>query len=240
MDPLRGGARGCILAGMNNLDIFIYAVIAIFLISRLWSVLGQKDDGDPNQSQRPNPFERAPEKEQDDENVVVLEGRARPAMVTALNASGHAPDSLAGSIDRMKAADPSFDEKGFLEGAKIAFRQIVEAFAKGDLSPVLWLLGPNVRHPFEGVINDRKAKGQRLLNKIDRIDAADIIEAKLQDNVALLTIEFVSRQSHILLEKDENELGKSWPRAEETRDVWTFRRDLKSDNPNWLLVETRA
>jgi predicted lipid-binding transport protein (Tim44 family) len=225
---------------MNNLDILIYAAIAAFLLFRLWSVLGQKTEDETKDNPRPNPFERTPEKDTDEENVVVLEGRARPAQPSALTGAGHAPASLAGTIDQMKQVDPAFNEKQFMEGAKAAFRQIVECFASGDLTKVVWLLGPNVRLPFEKIIAQRQAAGEKLLNKIDRIDAADIIGAKLVDNVATLVVEYVSHQSHIVLAAGESEYGKTWPRPEETRDVWTFRRDLKSADPNWLLVETHA
>ncbi len=226
---------------MNHFDIIIYAAIAAFLFFRLWTVLGQKDGDDAARPERPNPFERAPEKEKDDENVVVLEGQAKPVpMPNVLTAKGNAPTSLAGTMDQIKTIDASFDEKSFMDGAKIAFRQIVECFAAGDLSKVDWLLGPNVKAPFEADIAARKARGEKRLVKIDRLDAADIIEAKIIDNIATLTVEYISNQSHIVMAQGETEYGKPWPRAEETRDVWSFRRDLTSPDPNWLLVETRS
>ena len=237
MDPLPWRAAGCIFGPMNNFDILIYAALAAFLVFRLWSVLGQRGEDDPA---RPNPFERTQEKEQDEENVVVLEGRPRVVQTEALTLEGHAPASLAGTLDQMRSLDPSFDEKKFMDGAKLAFKQIVESFAAGDMSSVAWLLGPDVRKTFDQAMADRKAKRQVWLNKIERLAAADIVAAKIIETKASLTIEFVSHQSHMILEEGETEYGKVWPRAEETRDLWTFHRDLKSEDPNWLLVETRS
>jgi len=37
-------------------------------------------------------------------------------------------------LSKIKALDPTFDEKQFLQGARAAFTTIIEDFAKGDLS----------------------------------------------------------------------------------------------------------
>lgn len=71
---------------------------------------------------------------------------------------GHAPASLAGTLDQMRTMDPSFDEKKFMDGAKLAFKQIVDSFAAGDMSAVAWLLGPDVRKTFDQAMAERKAR----------------------------------------------------------------------------------
>jgi predicted lipid-binding transport protein (Tim44 family) len=221
-------------------DILIYAAIASFLAYKLWSVLGQRNEGEEDDPSRPNPFVRPSSKADDEENVMVLEGRARPVVSSALTAAGHAPASLAGALDDIKAADPAFSEKKFIEGAKAAFTGIVEAFAKGELEPVLWLLGPAVSQPFQEAIDERANKGQTLENKIDRIVACDIIEASLKESVATLVVEFVSYQVNLLRSGAGEVIDGNANKAEEIRDVWVFQRDMRSTNPNWQLVETRS
>ena len=226
---------------MQILDVLIYAAVAAFLAYRLWSVLGQRDDGEDAPS-RPNPFGPAESSGNgtDEENVLVLENKARSAAPSALTSAGHAPASLAGALDQMRVLDPSFEEKKFLEGAKFAFKKIVSAYAQGDLSPVAWLLGPKVLHPFELAIKDRAEKGQTLENTVDRIVAADIVEAHTEGNEAILAVEFVTHQVNILKAADGTILDGTQGKAEEVRDTWVFCRDLTSSNPNWQLVETRS
>ncbi|MGE4351325.1 MAG: Tim44/TimA family putative adaptor protein [Bdellovibrionales bacterium] len=225
---------------MQIFDILIYAAIAAFLFYKLWSVLGQKNEGDGEEGARPNPFSTHESQNNDEENVMVLEGRSRPSMPSALTPYGHAPLSLAGELDSLKTVDPSFNEKKFMEGARIAFGQIVTAFAGGDLSSVDWLLGPAVKNPFEKVISGRKEKGETLENRIDQIVAADIVAAKMEGSVATLTVEFVSYQVNVIKDKAGQIVEGNPHKAEEIRDTWVFRRDMKSDNPNWQLIETHA
>lgn len=233
-----GHARGY-SAPMNMTDIIIYAAVAVFLAFRLWSVLGRREEGEEEKPPRANPF-ALPEKDNDEDDVVVIEGRAKPAGPSVLTPFGHAPDSLAGALDQIKQADPSFDEKKFIEGAKIAFASIVTTFAAGDLSPVARFLGPSVRGPFEQAIAARRAAGQTLENRVDRIAAMDIIAAKITDRTAQLTVDIVSYQVNILRDAAGQIMDGAPGQAEEVRDVWLFSRALDSADPNWQLVETRS
>jgi len=226
---------------MQVLDIMIYAAIAAFLAYRLWSVLGQREEGDDTSS-RPNPFGPAEKpREEEQEKVLILENKGAAApVVSALTSAGHAPTSLAGALDKIKETDTSFEEKKFLEGAKFAFQKIVTAFAAGDLEPVGWLLGPNVRDPFEQAIKVRKERGQTLENKIERIVAVDIVGARTEGSFAVVSVEFVTHQVNLLKDSEGRLLDGELHKAEEVRDTWTFRRDMGSSNPNWQLVETGA
>jgi predicted lipid-binding transport protein (Tim44 family) len=222
---------------MGTWDIIIYAAIAAFLFYRLWSVLGQRDDGTPSEP-RQNPFASKEEPKDDEENVMVLEGRARPISPAML--SSHAPTSLAGSLDQIRVADPAFNEKQFIEGAKTAFQRIVGSFAVGDLSPVVRFLGPSVREPFEMALRRRKETGQAVEGRIEKIIAADIVAARAEGAKARLTVEFVSHQVNITRDAQGNILEGTPGRSEEVRDVWVFERDVSSPDPNWTLIETHA
>jgi len=226
---------------MENFDIFIYAVISIFLISRLWAVLGHRDEDEGDDTSRPNPFGMKEKPPTDEEDVVVIEGRARVAgQPSVMTPDGYAPNSLAGSIEQVQKIDPTFNEKKFLDGAKMAFEKIVTAFASDDMSSVAWLLGPAVRQPFEKAIAARQAAGQKLDNRIERLAAADIVSAKVEESLATLAVEFVSHQVNLLRDATGQILDGQENRAEEVRDVWVFRRDLRASDPNWQLIETRS
>lgn len=225
---------------MENFDIFIYAALTIFLISRLWAVLGKRDEDDADRPSRPNPFQSPDKQPGDEEDVMILEGRARPVEPSALTPQGHAPASLAGALDQLRALDPAFDEKKFLDGAKIAFEKIVTCFAEGDMMPVAWLLDPSVRKPFDRAIGARKAAGQKLENKIERMAAADIVAAKTEGTSGTLSVEFVSHQVNILRDASGKIIDGREGQAEEVRDLWVFRRDMRATDPNWQLIETRS
>ena len=223
---------------MDNFDILIYAAIAAFLFFRFWSVLGQRDEDQPSLPEKQNPFAPKEDRSTDEENVMVLEGRARSLHSEALTEEGHARTSLAGILDQVKTQDPSFEEKGFIDGAKNAFTEIIKAFAQGDLTKVKRFLGPDVLGPFQEAIKAREAAGKKLENKLERIVAADIIAARCEETEAVLTVEFVSHQMNHFSDQDSAEKAKA--KAEEVRDRWIFKRDLKDEDPNWQLIETQS
>ena len=224
---------------METLDIIIYAAIAAFLASRLWSVLGQRDE-DEQEPQRRNPFQPKENGKEEEKKVIVIEAHTRPSLPLGFTSKGHAPTSLVGALEKIREADESFNEKQFLKGARQAFTKIVSSFASGDLSEVKRFLGPAVKNPFDKAIAARKEAGQVLENKIERIVAADIISAEQSESLATLAVEFISHQVNLLKSADGNVINGEINKAEEVRDVWVFQRDMKSSNPNLQLIETRS
>lgn len=222
---------------MDYLDILVFAAMAVFVLARLWSVLGRRDD---NETQRQNPFAAPLSHAQDEEDVVVMPEGARAQEGRALLTHKVAPTSLAGVLDQIKTLDPTFDEKQFIQGAKAAFTRILEGFAKGDLSSIAKWLAPTVLDSFQGAITARREAGQTLESRLDRIAEADISAARLEDSKAFLTVDFTSHQINVTRNAQGNVIDGKPDHAEEIRDVWIFSRDIKSNDPNWLLVETRS
>ncbi|MDD5585823.1 MAG: Tim44/TimA family putative adaptor protein [Alphaproteobacteria bacterium] len=222
---------------MNNLDIILLAAIAAFILGRLWLVLGRRNDDEP---ERPNPFAASLPGEKDEEDVMVLPKSVPGTEPPVITPEGHAVASLAGALDLIRETDPAFDEKTFLQGAKTAFTIIVETFAKGDLSPVSAWLAPSVRESFEKAVAARKEAGETLEAHIERIADADIARARLEDSRAFLTVDFTSHQTNVVRNAAGQIVLGAPGQTEEIRDTWTFARDLKSDDPNWQLVETQA
>lgn len=218
--------------GSVFVEIVIFAMIAAFLVYRLRSVLGRRTG---EERQRPNPY--SPRTGAPD-NVVPLPGRDRPAPAP-VTAPGE-PLSLAASIDQIGAADPSFDEKQFLQGARAAFPMIVEAFARGDTATLRPLLADDVYDNFARAIRARQSAGETLETHVVRVVDADVAEARMDGRTALLTVRLVSEQTNVLRDRDGAVVDGD-PNAPETvEDVWTFARNTRSSDPNWSLVETRT
>ena len=225
-------------------DIIIYAVVAFLLIAKLWSVLGQKNEGDPDNTNRPNPFAAPSPRKQavDDEDAPLQKTTAgitaeeHPPMLRAIAA----PTSLAGGLEQIRLFDPVFNEKTFLQGARSAFTMIVGEFAAGDLSRSAAFLGPNVRPRFEAAIKARHDAGQTMQGKINRIREAETVRAGVDNTTASITVRFVSEQENILRDAQGVIIDGVPGTPEEITDIWTFARDVKSSDPNWILVETKS
>ncbi|WP_376959782.1 Tim44/TimA family putative adaptor protein [Azospirillum sp. A26] len=225
--------------GFVFIEIVIFAMIAAFLVYRLRSVLGRRTG---EERQRSNPFTSAPGAAKPD-NVVPLPERNRTRPDVAPGADVVASDeplSLAASIDQIRAADPTFDEKHFLEGSKAAFAMIVDAFARGDTATLRPLLADDVYDSFAQVIRDRQAAGEQHEARIEQVREAEVVEAKLDaGRTARVTVRLVSDQVNVVRDRNGAIVDGDPKALVENTDVWTFARNLRSRDPNWALVEVR-
>ncbi len=220
-----------------SLDIIIYALVAVVLLVRLWSIFGRRNN---DEQQRPNPFVM-PAPPQDGSKTSLPAGApGMPELPVLLQPFRSAPSSLAGGVEQIKELDPSFDEKTFLQGARTAFTTIVEDFAKGDMNRITRLLGPNVLPHFQKAIEVRRQAGQTMESKVDRIRDADLTSASTDGSRAILTVRFVSEQQNALRDAGGKVIGGEAGKIEEITDLWTFTRDTNSGDPNWILTETRS
>lgn len=236
-------ARCVMVRVMTYFDIVFFAIVAVVLILRLRAVLGRRNEDEPR---LPNPFGLPGMGKDDDEDFVA---GAKPEQPAAAAIEHHhaplplpilAPDSLAGGIEQVRRLDPAFDEKKFMSGARAAFTMIVAAFAKGDLAVLRNLLGPDVYAAFAKAVETRQQAEQRLETTILEIRDVDLSRVKLTGDVARLTVRFMSKQNNATYDKDGNLVDGNPHGREEIEDIWTFARNLKQQDPNWLLVETQA
>ena len=220
---------------MEIIDILIFAVIAVFLIYRLRSVLGRRTGDEDG---RANPYAgrgqpRIEESDDGGDNVVTLPGRPRPQVDDIPPVEG------ASGLTQIRIADPGFDDREFLRGARMAFGMIVEAFASADSDALRPLLGEELFADFDGAIRERLAAEETLETRVERIESAEITEVRVADGAALITVKFVSTQVNLTRDAQGTLIDGSVEPGEAT-DLWTFARPIDTTDPNWLLVETRV
>ena len=77
-----------------------------------------------------------------------------------------------------------------------------------------------------------------LDNRLVAIDQAVISEAQAERGAAILTVRFEADIAAITRNAEGQVVAGSLSDAVQTRDLWTFRRQIGSRDPNWLLIET--
>ena len=147
-------------------------------------------------------------------------------------------EPAAPGIRAIVSADPAFDVARFLEGAQAAYRMILEAFWKGERDELRHLVGGDVLGMFEEAIAEREAAGHRLDNRLVAIERAVIQDARLVRGVAEIDVRFDADIAAVTRNAEGEVVAGSMSDAVQTRDRWTFRRDIQSRDPNWLLIET--
>jgi predicted lipid-binding transport protein (Tim44 family) len=210
--------------------IVILALVALFVGLRLYSVLGERT----GHEQQPilKPVDR-------EAQVEARVSQPSPPAATPADAGDMAFVPTAGpGVRAILAADPSFDVARFLEGAKAAYRLILESFWKGDLQALRSHVDDHVYETFASAVEQRDKDGLKLDNRLVAIDQAVISEALVEKSVAILTVRFEADIAAVTRNSDGQVVAGSMSDAVQTRDLWTFRRDTSSRDPNWLLIET--
>lgn len=216
--------------GFQIFDIVLFAVLALLLVFKLASVLGRRGEDEGRQT---DPFRISDRETVSDDNVVEMPERDGPSPEELA-----AMEPLEAGMALIKVADPSFRDREFIKGARMAFEAVLEAFAKGDAKTLKSLLDNTVYENFAGAIREREKAGHQLETTIVGIDESEIVMAEMNENLASITVKFVTEQVNDL--KDANgEIVEGDPASVvRVTDVWTFSRNTKHPDPNWLLVAT--
>lgn len=209
--------------------IVILALVALFIGLRLYSVLGERTGHEQPILKPAEPDARVETRS--------APPQAQPA--APLDAAGMAFLPTAGpGVRAILAADSTFDVARFLDGAKAAYRMILEAFWSGDLEAVRSHVDAHVYDTFAAAVAERQAQGLTLANRLVAVEQAVIAEAELKRSVAEVMVRFEADIAAVTKNAEGVVVAGSLSDAVQTRDRWTFRRDLASKDPNWLLIET--
>lgn len=209
--------------------VVLLALVAGFLALRLYAVLGKRTGHE-------QPLPRTAE-----------EGAlAAPPQRPTLDIPSERRDSASPVVDAaaesgiraITSAEPGFSAEQFVDGARAAYKMVLEAFWRGDEEELAWLVDEDVRTAFGGAIAARKEAGHVLDNRLVGIERAVIAAATLEGRNARITVKFDADIAAVTRDAEGNVVAGSMTDAVETHDIWTFARTLKGDDPNWKLVET--
>jgi predicted lipid-binding transport protein (Tim44 family) len=192
------------------LEIVVLAFVAAFVLFRLYTTLGRRTGAE--RPPQPAPAQGELPRE-----------RVGPALGPQAGPTGPGGDSVMAII----RADPNFDVEHFLVGARAAYELIVGAFAKGDRDALRGLLIPRVYDSYVAAIAEREAKGAAGPELV-RLRAAEITDAALEGDMARVTVKF------------EAELAEGAHGVRDARERWTFERNVRAADPNWLLARVTA
>ena len=209
---------------MPFIDILIFAVIAVLLVLRLRSVLGQRTG-----------YEEPQDKQ------------AKESFADKLNApipftkAADRSEKISGSgLDVLRRVDRQFNEDEFIQGATAAFNMILTAFADGDQAQLKRLLSYELLQSFMQTIHDRTAAKETLEITVNDIREVSILKCELVDSVASITVDFHTTQTRIARDEHGDIMDDSDTEPREFIDIWTFERDLTLADPNWKLAETES
>jgi predicted lipid-binding transport protein (Tim44 family) len=227
----------------------IFLALAVFIFLRLRSVLGQRTGRErpPYDPYSARDVVRSPPTDK----VVTLPPRSaeapssRPAETAPTSAErwkdvAQTGSTVAAGLDAIVGADPSFDAKHFIAGARAAYEMIVTAFAGGDRRQLRNLLSREVFDGFDAAITERERRSETAETRFVSIDGSTITTAELRNHTAQITVRFVSKLVSATRDRAGAVIDGNADKVTDVTDVWTFARDISSRDPNWKVVATEA
>lgn len=211
------------LNGAMDPTLIIFIALSAFIAYRLFSVLGARTGEERQRDieglQRAKPSAETPASEEDAPSTKPL-------------------PPVSAAAEPLRTADPAFDERAFLDGARGAYELIVEAFASGDLKSIRRFLSPSVFEAFRAAVAARETSGLRTDLKFVGVDHAKIASARVEGGALIALTDFTSNQVRATYDRNGVMVEGDASRIELVKDRWTFSRAINANDPNWTLIAT--
>jgi len=203
-------------------EVILYAALATIVCVVLYSVLGKSVGQGPESGV--DPLKMFQDKPKTD----------TPNPQPVFNDRG-----IAG-LGAIAKADPSFNERQFIDGAKGAYSMILEAFADGDRDELSSLLTKDVYNVYDEAISEREVKNLTQVTDLGRLISAEVIAADKTGKTAKLSVKFESELTSALVDAEGKTVQGDLDILSKVSEVWTFERKIGASDPNWRLSDVAA
>jgi len=200
-------------------ELVIYALLAAFIFSRLYSSLGKSTNLNLKtltntlniRKVKENVLENTEDFIDDnDENIDVYE--------------------------QILKKNKNFSISHFMKGSSIAFELIIKYFNQGNLMQLKPLVDKDLYNSFAEKIKRREELDESHESVIVSIISQRIVEMKLVKNMVFIAVEFLSEQINFTKDSKGNIISGSTSTINKVEDVWQFKKNTNSSDSNWLLV----
>lgn len=229
-------------SGSGFIDLILFAIFAVVIGAKLFNALGKKDFDEDNFGKNKS--------DKNQKNIInfptatnlkplAKDINLNSKILTSNFYKEKYGEEIAEKIIKIKSTESSFSPEEFLSGASMAFEMIIKAFAKSDIETLKNLLAKDVFDDFKNAIDERVSEKNTLEATIISIEPLEITEISLKRRNVAITVTIKSEQINLIKNSEGEIISGDKSISEESIDVWTFSRNLSSQNPNWEVVETR-
>ncbi len=145
----------------------IFAFLALFVLWRLRSVLGERTgvENKRNDGATPFPASASPTRGANDARWTEFAELGSPVWT---------------GLDDVARAQPGFAPRPFLDGASSAYETVVQAFSRGDEAALHSLTSDEVFASFKGALEERSRSGETLETTFVGFNSVKIVEARVE------------------------------------------------------------
>ena len=209
-------------------------MIAVFIINRLRNVLGKKTGNESDIvekfTQRKNSFNESEPDSVSDQKVSKLDNHVKKNL--------HSNKKINSAINDILKIDDEFEINSFCDGAKKAFEFILTEYSENNLKALEKLVSKNIYKAFEDQINLRAKKKEELEITVISVKNPEIKSVSLEKKyIAYFKLLFDSEQVQVTKNSKGEVVDGDNNQILQIKEIWTFSKNLKSKDPNWILEE---
>ena len=219
------------------MDIILLLIIAVFIIFRLFSIIGQDLGGNTEAFKKDSIADVKPTSQAQNQSDNSAKGnftgidiniKKKPTPIIS--------DKLRNKIVKV---DSDFDPDSFIDGANSCFATIIESFANGDKDKLKSMLTADAFEVFSEEIDERIEKEERNVEEVVAFVETKIMTATINENVLDVNVKFTTDQINVVYDNLDRVIEGHPNDVVRVEDEWIFTRDMNSSEQNWYLKETQ-
>jgi len=213
------------------LEILFFVGLAVFVLFKLYSSLGNHTDDDKTLGNRfasrwteqtTKPTEQKKALEAD---IVIHSGF-----------EANLPQYIREVFDNIRLHDHTFDSKIFVENAKQAFKIITKAIDEDKKDFLSRLVDKDVYNIIATEIDQMRSQGHACERQIlDFLPESGIENASIRERDAIIAVRFVTEQKITIRDLAGNIIEEG-TKPVVRNEVWVFKKALSSKEQIWFLI----
>ena len=210
------------------IELIILAGIAVFLFLRLKSVLGTREGFEKPRMQ--------PKTDSPNREFKVIDGGEDKDITDNVEKNSNSAKAL----KTIKEKDENFTVNEFLSGARSAYEWILMSFEKNEMDDIRDLLSEEVAEAFDSVVEQGVFQGLTIEAEFIGVREMKLVDAdyNLKTDTAEIVVSFVGEITSVVKNASGEIIEGDSKQIKRQKDTWTFSKNIKSSDPNWLLVAT--
>ncbi|MBT4922658.1 MAG: Tim44/TimA family putative adaptor protein [Rickettsiales bacterium] len=219
-----------------TVDIIIFALIAIYILIKLYNIIGSGGFG-PDASSSQTAKEKVVINLKEVGYKVADEYKSENDE-SENKALAQLPKEIVSKIQDLKKRDKNFLLSNFLVNSEKAFELIIGAFANYDIKALNLLTAGSAQKNFADSLKEQEKLNHKVSIDIISFLGKEIIDISVKNNICQITVAFTTEQIFCILDENKKVVKGDGTKIEKIEDKWVFKRSLKVANPIWHVVET--
>ncbi len=217
------------------IDIVVFFVITLFIILKLKSVLGTRNDTD-NVRQKTldeffkNQMNKNSVKSNNAEIIDITNQINKNNQNTILELDVEVDDNVKKELKKI-----NFDEKKFLKGAENAVEMINEAFSNKDLETLQELLSTKLYNNFKKQIEELNNQNRILKSSLISFLSKKIEDIKIINKNICINMLFEMEQINFIEDQDGNIIMGNKKQIQKVKEKWTFEKKVGDKTNFWII-----